>query len=207
MTVFVSDIAFSPAVKAQQELRGSRRSYQAMAQKRDWRSEIDADIAAFVAERDSFYIATSNASGWPTIQHRGGPRGFLRVMGPRQLGFADFAGNRQYVTIGNLSENPRAMLFLMDYAGRRRIKIWGKARSVEDDEALVASLAVDGYEARIERAILIDVEAIDINCSQHITTRADEATIRQATDGLLHRIAELEAENARLRALPGAAAG
>ncbi|MFQ5626630.1 MAG: pyridoxamine 5'-phosphate oxidase family protein, partial [Methyloligellaceae bacterium] len=136
MKYFVSDIAFTPAVKAEQEKRGSRAGYAKMAEKRDWRDTISDDLKAFIAERDSFYLATSGKDGQPYIQHRGGPKGFLHVLDERTLALADFSGNRQYITIGNLAENDRAYIFLMDYANRRRVKIWGRAEVKEDDAEL-----------------------------------------------------------------------
>ena len=193
MTSHTSDVAFSPAVKAAQSRLGSRGGYARMEEKGGWRDTITDELADFIAERDSFYIATASADGQPYIQHRGGPPGFLKVLDERTLGFADFAGNRQYISLGNLSENDRAQLFLMDYAGRRRIKIWGRARVVEDDPALLERLIDPGYEARPERAFVLDVEAWDVNCPQHITPRYTEAEIAPAIERLQQRIAELEA--------------
>ncbi len=194
MTSHTSDVAFSPAVKAAQSRLGSRGGYARMEQKGGWRDTITDELAAFIAERDSFYIATASADGQPYIQHRGGPKGFLKVLGERTLGFADFAGNRQYISLGNLSENDRAQLFLMDYANRRRIKVWGRARVVEDDPALVERLMDPGYEARPERAFVFEVEAWDVNCPQHITPRYTEAEIAPVIERLQQRIAALEAE-------------
>ncbi len=194
MTGHTSDVAFSPAVKAAQSRLGSRGGYARMEQKGGWRDTITPELAQFIAERDSFYIATASADGQPYIQHRGGPKGFLKVLGERTLGFADFAGNRQYISLGNLSENDRAQLFLMDYAARRRIKVWGRARVVEDDPALVDRLIDPGYEARPERAFVFEVEAWDVNCPQHITPRYTEAEIAPVIERLQQRIAALEAE-------------
>lgn len=189
------DIAFTPAVKAEQARRGSDRVYA----EGGFRGEVTADLAAFLAERNSFYLGSASGDGRPYIQHRGGPKGFLKVLGPTLLGFADFAGNRQYITLGNLAENDRVFLFLMDYAGRQRIKLWGRARVVEGDPALMEALSLPGYRARPERAILIEVEAWDVNCRQHIQPRFDEATVARVVEKLTSRIAELEAEVARLR--------
>ncbi len=200
MTGHTSDVAFSPAVKAAQSRLGSRGGYARMEQKGGWRDTITPELAQFIAQRDSFYIATASADGQPYIQHRGGPKGFLKVLGERTLGFADFAGNRQYISLGNLSENDRAQLFLMDYAGRRRIKVWGRARVVEDDPALIERLMDPDYKARPERAFVFEVEAWDVNCPQHITPRYTEAEIAPAIERLKHRITELEAELASLRA-------
>jgi len=161
---------------------------------------VTRELAAFIADLDAAFLATVSAEGAPYIQHRGGPKGFIKVLDNKTLGFADYAGNRQYITLGNLAGNDRAFLFLLDFAARRRIKLWGRARVVEDDPALLARLADPGYRARPERAILFTVEAWDVNCSQHITARFTEAEIAEATVLLRDRIAALEAENARLRA-------
>ncbi len=197
MTGFVSDIAFTPAVKAAQESRGSRAVYARPG--RDWQSTVTADLAQFIVERDSFYLATASAEGRPYIQHRGGPKGFLKVLDDKTLGFADFGGNRQYITVGTLSENDKAFIFLMDYANRRRIKIWGRARVVEDDPALVERLFVKGYRARPQRAVLFSVEAWDVNCPQHIPRLFGEEEVVQVVAPLRARIAALEAEIAGLR--------
>lgn len=189
------DIAFTPAVKAEQAKRGSDRVYA----EGGFRGAVTADLAAFLAERDSFYLGSASGDGRPYIQHRGGPKGFLKVLGPTLLGFADFAGNRQYITLGNLAENDRVFLFLMDYANRARIKLWGRARVVEGDAALMEALALPGYRARPERAILIEVEAWDVNCRQHIQPRYDEGTVARVVEKLTSRIAELEAEVAQLK--------
>lgn len=162
-----SDIAFSAAVKAVQARLGSRAGYERMAENDDWSDEITPDLAGFIAEQDSVFLATASADGQPYVQHRGGPPGFLRVLDRHTLAFADFAGNRQYITVGNLSENPRAQLFLIDYASRTRVKIWGVAECV-DDPALLAALMPPGYEARGERVIVFRVRAWDANCPRHI---------------------------------------
>jgi predicted pyridoxine 5'-phosphate oxidase superfamily flavin-nucleotide-binding protein len=195
----VSDVAFTESVKAQQSKRGSRDKLLKSIEKRDWRNSVTEDLAAFIAERDSFYLATASAAGQPYIQHRGGPKGFLHVLDEGTLGFADFAGNRHYISLGNLAENDRAHIFLMDYAGRQRVKLWGTAKVVEDDADLLARLTPDGYRARPERVILFTIAAIDINCPQHIVQRFDEATVRLETEKLAARVAELEAENKALR--------
>ena len=193
-----SDIAFTPAVKAIQAHRGSREAYARREASGGFRTGITADLIAFLAEVDTAFLATANSEGQPYAQHRGGPKGFIRVAGERTLGFADYRGNRQYVTLGNLSENPKAFLFLIDYAGRRRIKIWGRAR-VSDDPGVIASLMPEGYGARPEQAILFDVESWDVNCPQHIPQKFDGEDVAQAIHGLEQRIAALEAENAALR--------
>jgi uncharacterized protein len=163
-----SDVAFTPAVKAVQTRRGSRESYARMEAKGGFRTAVTPDLAGFLAQARSFYLATASADGQPYIQHRGGPRGFLRVVDERTLGFADFKGNRQYITTGNLAENERAYIFVMDYAQRRRVKLWGRARVVEDDPALLARLWPEGYAARPEQVLLFEIEAWDTNCPQHI---------------------------------------
>ncbi|MCH9000891.1 MAG: pyridoxamine 5'-phosphate oxidase family protein [Proteobacteria bacterium] len=193
-----SDIAFTPAVKALQERNGSRAGYARMAEKRDWHDTVTPDLAAFLAERDSFYLASASAEGRPYIQHRGGPKGFLKVLDDKRLAFADFGGNRQYISAGNFSENDRASIFLMDYPNRRRIKLWGRARVVEDDPELLARLVEPGYGAQPERAIVFEIEAWDVNCPQHITPRYSEDQIAPALAKLQARIDELEAEVARL---------
>src|SRR5271166_4686961 len=192
-----SDIAFTPAVKAVQARRGSREIYEKREAAGGFRTRITDDLAGFLADVDTAYLATASANGQPYAQHRGGPRGFIRVVGERTLGFADFKGNRQFVTTGNLAENDKAFLFLMDYAHRRRIKLWGRARVSEDPE-LIGALMPEGYRARSEQAILFDVEAWDVNCPQHIPQKIDAEDVGRALEGLQERIAKLEEENARL---------
>jgi predicted pyridoxine 5'-phosphate oxidase superfamily flavin-nucleotide-binding protein len=196
---FSSDVAFTPTVKAVQARKGSRISYARVEERGGWETRIPPDLAAFIESQISVFLATVNAQGQPYIQHRGGPAGFLRVLDDKTIGFADFAGNRQYITQGNLSDNPKAYLFLIDYAHQRRVKIWGEARVVENDDALTARLMPKGYKARPEQVILFTVSAWDTNCHQHIPQRfeaADVATALAERDG---RIAELEAEVKRLR--------
>ena len=200
-----SDIAFTPTIKALQAERGSRANYQRMEERGGFRTEITEDLAQFLASVDTAYLATANAAGQPYAQHRGGPKGFIRIVGPTTLGFADYRGNRQYITLGNLSENDRAYLFLIDFSRRQRIKLWGRARVVENDDMLIAKLFDHGYKARPERVILFTIEAWDVNCSQHITERYTQGEVAMAFEGLRERIAELEAENARLLAAQGAA--
>ncbi len=197
-----SDVAFTAAVKAVQARRGSRKAYRRMEEERGgWQTQVTPELAAFLAERDSVYLATANRAGQPYVQHRGGPKGFIRVLDEKTLGFADFVGNRQYITTGNLAENDRALLFIMDYVERRRVKIWGRARVVENDRELVARLMPQGYKARPQQAILFTIEAWDVNCPQHIPQKFDAAYVAAAVEKLEHRIGELEAENARLREL------
>ncbi len=196
---YSSDVAFTPTIKDLQTRAGSRRAYANMERNGSWETTITAQLADFVREQTSFFMATANSEGQPYIQHRGGPRGFLRVLDPHTLGFADFAGNRQYISVGNLSENPKAHLFLIDYARRRRIKIWGTARVVEEDAELVSRLMPENYKARGERAILFTVAAWDANCPQHIPQRFEAAEVATAIAERDARIRELEVEIRRLR--------
>jgi uncharacterized protein len=200
-----SDVAFTPSVKAVQEGKGSRAAYRRVEERGGWRTKITPDLAGFIAERDSAYLATASTAGQPYIQHRGGPKGFIRVLDDETLAFADFSGNRQYITTGNLAENDRAYLFLMDYAHRRRVKVWGRARVVEDAET-VAKLMPEGYPARPEQAIVFSVEAWDTNCHQHIPQKFDAADVAVTVHKLQARIVELEAENEELRRWIGPAA-
>ncbi len=199
----VSDIAFTPAVKTVQERKGSRRGYARMEEKGGWQSTITDDLAHFISERDSFYLGTASADGQPYIQHRGGPKGFLKVLDERTLAFADFTGNRQYITAGNLSENDKAYIFLMDYANRRRVKIWGRARVVDGDAGLLERLADAGYKAVPEQAVVFEIEAWDVNCPQHITQRYTEREVASLVGPLQARIGELEAERDKLKAFLG----
>lgn len=199
-----TDVAFTPSVKAVQERRGSRGAYARMEEKGGFATAIDKGLATFIANTRSFYFATANRECQPYIQHRGGPKGFLRVLDPTTLAFADFGGNRQYITTGNLADNPRAMLFLMDYTTRKRVKIWGTARVVEDDPELTARLFPDGYKARAEQAIVFQVAAVDINCPQHIPQMFFAEDVAEAIAERDARISALEAEIARLGARPSA---
>jgi hypothetical protein len=198
---YSTDVAFTPAVKAIQARKGSREAYARVEQDGGWLTEIDDDLAAFLASQDSIFLATATADGQPYIQHRGGPKGFIRVLDKKTLAFADFAGNRQYITQGNLSENPKAYIFLMDYAHRRRVKIWGEAQVVDDDPALMKSLMPQGYKARPEQVILFRVSAWNINCPQHIPQKFDAADVAAALAARDARIAELEAELAKTKGL------
>ena len=193
-----SDIAFTPAVKAEQERRGSRAAYARMEAKGGWETTVTPELADFIAGVRSFYLATASKDGQPYVQHRGGPAGFLHVIDETTLAFADFTGNRQYITAGNLAENSRAFIFLMDYANRRRVKIWGRARVVADDPALTARIFPDGYRARPEQAIVFDVEAWDVNCPQHIPQMLFAEDVEEAVGALKARIRQLEQENAAL---------
>ena len=194
-----SDVAFTPAVKAVQTRKGSHQAY---AERGDWRTEVDENLAAFLGETNSFYFATASAEGQPYIQHRGGPKGFIRILDKNTLAFADYAGNRQYITQGNLSENPKAYIFVMDYAHRRRVKLWGKAEIIEDDPALLQSLMPRGYKARPEQVILFRISAWDTNCPQHIPQKFDAADVAAALAARDARIAELEAEVTALKRQP-----
>jgi predicted pyridoxine 5'-phosphate oxidase superfamily flavin-nucleotide-binding protein len=196
---YSSDVAFTPAVKAIQTRKGSRDAYAHVEQHGGWRTEIDEDLAAYLAETNSLYFATASADGQAYIQHRGGPKGFVKVLEKNTLAFADYSGNRQYITQGNLSENPKANIFVMDYAHRRRVKIWGEARAVDDDPALLKSLMPKGYKARPEQVIVFKVSAWDTNCPQHIPQRFDAADVAAALASRDGRIAELEAELATLK--------
>jgi uncharacterized protein len=197
--MYSSDVAFTPAVKAIQRRNGSREVYAGVEERGGWRSEVDENLAAFLADADSFYLATASSAGQPYIQHRGGPKGFIKVLDKHTLAFADYRGNRQYITLGNLSENPRAYIFVMDYAHRRRVKIWGEARIVEDDPALLESLMPRGYKARPEQAILFRISAWDTNCPQHIPQKFDAADVAAALASRDARIAALEAELATIK--------
>ncbi|WP_430681813.1 pyridoxamine 5'-phosphate oxidase family protein [Mesorhizobium australafricanum] len=199
MDAFTSDVAFTPSVKAIQSRKGSRNSYARVEQRGGWRATITPDLAAFVEAQTSVFLATANAEGQPYIQHRGGPAGFLKVLDEHTIGFADFSGNRQFISQGNLQDNDRAFLFLIDYMLRQRIKIWGRARVVENDPDLTASLMPPGYKARPEQAILFTVSAWDANCPQHIPQRFEAADVAAALAERDRRIAGLEQEIARLR--------
>jgi predicted pyridoxine 5'-phosphate oxidase superfamily flavin-nucleotide-binding protein len=195
----VSDIAFTPAVKAEQVRRGSRAQYERLEQGRGWASVVTPDLAQQLASVRSFYLGTASAEGQPYIQHRGGPPGFLAVLDERTLAFADLAGNRQYITAGNLAENSRAFLFIMDYARRRRVKLWGRARVVEDDEALLARLRPTVGASVAERCIVFELEAWDRNCPQHIPQLVAIEDVEETVLALQKRIQMLEAELARER--------
>ena len=198
MTVYASDVAFTPAVKAVQGRKGSRRSYAQMEEKGSWRTTITPDLVQFIAAQTSIFLATANAEGQPYIQHRGGPPGFLKALDDKTIAFADFTGNRQFISQGNLAENPKAHLFLIDYMNRRRIKIWGEAR-VSEDPDLTAKLMPENYKARPEQAILFTVTAWDSNCPQHIPQRFEAADVAAALAERDRRIAALEAELASPR--------
>lgn len=199
MSSIASDIAFTPAVKAEQARRGSRQQYERMERLHGWPTTIDDDLAGRIAETRSFYMATASADGQPYIQHRGGPAGFLKILDEKTLAFADYGGNKQYITIGNLAENPKAYIFIMDYVHQRRVKLWGTAKVVEGDDELMTKLSDPSYRARPERAIVFTLEAWDRNCPQHIPRMLPFEDVKDAIGRLQTRIAELEDENGRLR--------
>jgi len=194
MRHFPSDIAFTPAVKAIQQRMGSRKNYARMEQSGGWQTTVTSDLTEFLADLDMFYLGTANAEGQPYIQYRGGPPGFLKVIDDRTLAFADFGGNRQYISVGNLSENPKAFLFLMDYASSRRVKVWGSVKVVEGDSELLAKLSDPTYPSRVERAFVFTVEAWDVNCPQHIHKRFSQRQVAPVINQLQARIAELESQ-------------
>ena len=189
------DVMFSPAVKAEQTRLGSREAFE----DRDWQTEITDDLRQFLAAIDTFFLATASADGRPYIQHRGGPAGFLKPIGSHMLAFADFAGTRQYITLGHLKENDRAHIFILHYATQQRLKLWGRARVIEDDAELMERLVDPSYKVRPQRAIAFRIEAWDSNCRQHIVARYTEAEIAPAVNQLTQRIKELEEEVARLK--------
>jgi hypothetical protein len=197
---YSSDVAFTPAVKAAQTRKGSRSTYAAVEDRGGWPTRITADVAEFIAEQTSVFLATASRDGQPYIQHRGGPPGFLRVIDETTLGFVDFVGNRQFITLGNLAENARAQLFLIDFATSRRLKIWGCARVVESNDSLTAELMPKGYRAKPSQVILFKVSAWDVNCPQHIPVRIGASNVAAALANRDERISALEAEVAALRA-------
>ena len=197
---YSSDVGFTPAVKAVQARKVSRQSYARMEESGSWKTQITPDLRDFIQAQTSVFLATASSQGQPYIQHRGGPAGFLRVLNDETLGFVDFVGNRQYITLGNLGENPKAHLFLIDYAQRKRVKIWGEARVVEDDPDLTIRLMPKGYKARPSQVILFKVSAWDVNCPQHIPQRFEAAEVAAAIEERDRRIEELEAQLTNLRA-------
>jgi len=194
-----SDIAFTASVKAMQSRRGSREAYARVEARGGFQTKITSELIAVLTEVDTAYLATANAAGQPYVQHRGGPKGFIRALDETTLGFADYAGNRQYITLGNLAENDQAFLFLMDYAHRRRVKIWGRARIIEADPELISRLMPKGYPARAERAVLFEARAWDVNCPRHIPQKLNAAEVAEVLAKLQTRIQFLEVENDKLR--------
>jgi predicted pyridoxine 5'-phosphate oxidase superfamily flavin-nucleotide-binding protein len=195
-------IAFTPAVKAMQARMGSRAAYARMGEGAEGRDKIGDDEREFLAARDSFYIATVGEGGWPYIQHRGGPKGIVQVLGPQTIGFPDFRGNRQYISVGNIATDDRVALIFVDYPSKSRLKILARARVItaQDDAQTLAKLAPPDYRASIERGFVLDVEGFDWNCPQHIVPRYTEEEIAEATRPLRARLFALEVENAALRA-------
>jgi uncharacterized protein len=191
-----SEIAFTDAVKAMQTRYGSRQSYSKFDLAEDRRDTLNAQEMAFLSELDSFYMASVGENGWPYVQHRGGPKGFLKVLDEKTIGFADFRGNGQYISVGNLSGDNRVSLFFMDYANRQRLKLWARAKVVHADEnpALAEQIAVPGYPAKIERGIIMTIVAVDWNCSQHITQRYSRAEVDSLIAPLLDEIQRLTAQ-------------
>jgi predicted pyridoxine 5'-phosphate oxidase superfamily flavin-nucleotide-binding protein len=190
------DVLFSDAVKAEQARLGSRPMFEG----RDWKTEITDDLRQFLGVIDTFFFATASADGRPYIQHRGGPPGFLKTIGTHTLAFADFAGNRQYITLGHLKENDRAHIFILHFATQQRVKLWGRARVIENDTELMERLVDPAYKARPQRAIVFTLEAWDVKCTQHIVPRYSEAEIAPGINKLVERIKELEEEVERLKA-------
>jgi uncharacterized protein len=196
MTAHYMELLFTPDVVRQQEAAGSRDSYARLVQSSDGAPDIlGPKEAMFLASRDSFYVASTSASGWPYVQHRGGPAGFVKLLDERRIGFADYRGNRQYVSLGNVATDDRVALFFMDYVRRARLKLLGRMRAVslEDEPDLAAALVDEAYGAKVERGFIVDVEAHDWNCPQHITPRYTQSDIAEIVAPLQRRIAELEA--------------
>jgi predicted pyridoxine 5'-phosphate oxidase superfamily flavin-nucleotide-binding protein len=198
-SAYSSDVAFTPSVKAVQARKGSRRGYASMEQRGSWETSITPELARFIEGQISVFLGTASKDGQPYIQHRGGPPGFLKVLDASTIGFADFSGNRQYISQGNLSDNPQAVLFLIDYSLKQRVKIWGTARIVEGDPKLIARLMPEGYKARPEQVILFTVTAWDANCPQHIPLRFEAAQVAAMLAEREQRIKALEAELEQLR--------
>ncbi|HEY3595840.1 MAG TPA: pyridoxamine 5'-phosphate oxidase family protein [Polyangiaceae bacterium] len=207
MKEYSSDVAFSPSVKEVQAERGSRGAYARVEQNGGFETEVDDRLRTILARMDTVFIATATVDGQPYIQHRGGPKGFVRAVDEHTVGFVDFAGNRQYVTTGNLRDNDRVCLLFMDYARRARVKVWGTARAVPATDELLARLMPEGYRARPEQVVLVSVSAWDVNCPQHIPQKLDAAEVIETVTALEARIAELERENKRLRETTNLSAG
>lgn len=197
MYQYPSDIAFTPAVKTIQTEQGSRAAYTKVEQSQGWQTSVTPELQEFLSEMDMFYFGTANAEGQPYIQYRGGAPGFLKMIDEKTLGFADFGGNRQYISVGNLSENPKAFIFLMDYVNSRRIKLWGTARVVENDPELLGQLEDPEYPGRVERAMLFSIEAWDVNCPQHIHKRFPQSVVAPVVEKLQTEVQELRDRLAR----------
>ena len=205
MTAHFFDLAFTSSVQAAQEVNGSRRAYARHHEESAGPDHLSDNETAFIAERDSFYMATVSETGWPYLQHRGGPKGFIKVLNDRTLGLADFRGNRQYVSLGNLTSDDRAALFFMDYPRQARLKLLARVRAVDlaNEPELATALVDANYRAKVERGLLIRVEAFDWNCPQHITPRFTAEEVRSIISRQEARIAELEAENLALKTQSG----
>ena len=198
----ISDVAYTPAVKAAQERLGSRKAYANMekrGEQRPWDDIVTPELSEFIAERDSLYLGSTSAAGQPYIQHRGGPKGFVKVLDEHTLAFAEFPGNSQYISLGNLNESHKAFLFLMDYPNRHRVKIWGTAEFIENDSELMKRVVDSGYDARHERTLVFHVTAWSPNCPLHIRPRFTAEEMDPMLQDLRRRIAELEEMNASLR--------
>ncbi len=194
-----SDIAFTPAVKAIQTQKGSRKNYARMESHGGWQTKVTLDLVSYLEGLDMFYLGTANADGQPYIQYRGGPPGFLKIVDEQTLGFADFGGNRQYITLGNLSENPKAFIFLMDYVNQQRIKVWGRAEVIEGNAELNERLRDPRYPGKVERSIVFHIEAWDVNCPQHIHRRLPASIVEPAIAALQKQIRDLQHEIAKLK--------
>lgn len=192
--MITSDVAFTDAVKRAQVERGSRKAYAKMEARGGWEDRVTTHLREFLAARDSLYLGTASAEGQPYVQHRGGPKGFVKVLDEKTLAMADYAGNAQYISLGNLSENPKACLFLMDYPNQHRIKVWGRAEFIEGDQELVERVRDPEYSARVHRVLVFHIEAWDVNCTQHITPRFTQTDLRPMVERLEGRIARLEAQ-------------
>ncbi len=199
-----SDVAFTPTVKAIQTRKGSRHGYASMEERGSWETRITPDLAEFIGRQRSVFLGTASTEGQPYIQHRGGPPGFLKMLDDRTIAFADFTGNRQYITLGNLTDNPKAFLFLLDYEARQRVKIWGEAHVIEEDPGLLKKLKPERYDAKVEQAIVFTVSAWDSNCPQHIPQRFEAAEVTAMLAERDRHIEALEAELKLLRKVPGA---
>ena len=196
----ISDIAFTPSVKSVQERLGSRRQYARMEERGGWIDTVTPELKDFLSQRDSCYFGTASADGRPYIQHRGGPKGFVKVLDDHTLAFADFIGNRQYISVGNLAKNDQAFLFFMDYEQQTRIKVWGRAAVIDDDPQLSTQLTDSQYKGKSERVIRFHIDAWDANCPQHIQPRFTLEAMSHSLQDLKDRISELERENSLLRA-------
>ena len=202
------EIARTPGVVAAEERNGSAKFFENFKGHRDF-DRLSENERDFLAARDSFYMATISESGWPYVQHRGGPKGFLKVLDEKTMGFADFRGNLQYISLGNIATRDKTSLFFMDYPNRTRLKmlVHTEERSLAGDPTLSAALSLPGYKAKVERALIFHLEAFDWNCPQHITPRYTKEELQPMFDGLESQLRQLQAENKRLRSQSKAAPG